>query len=53
MNRIDLFAARATAFALAAMVTLSMLFGVDHLALSEHAAQDAQTLVQKATQPKI
>ncbi len=52
MNRIDHFAARATAFALAAVVTLSMLLGVDHLALAEHAAQNAQTLVQKAPQPK-
>lgn len=46
MTHIDRIAAQATAFALAAAVTLSLLLGVDHLAVSEHAAQDAPTLVK-------
>lgn len=46
MNRIDRIAAQTTAFALAAAVTLTLLLGVDHLAVSEHATQDAATMVK-------
>jgi negative regulator of sigma E activity len=41
---------QATAFVLAAAVTLTVLFGVNGLATSEHAGHDGQWLVQKSTQ---
>ncbi len=44
--------AQATAFALAAAVTLTLLVSVDQLALNQHAAQDAQTLVKASAAPR-
>ncbi|MFN6993084.1 MAG: hypothetical protein ACK4PH_02710 [Aquincola tertiaricarbonis] len=49
MNR-PRFSSQATAFVLAAVVTLGMLAGVDSLATQGHAAQDGVLLVQQQQQ---
>lgn len=47
------FFRQATAFALAAVVTLGMLAGVDGLARSGHAAPDGVMLVQQQPQQQL
>lgn len=52
MNTPTRIVAQATALALAAAVTLTLLASVDQLALNQHASQDAQTLVKNSATPR-